>query len=251
MTFKELHNQDKPLLLGNVWDVPSTMTAEKLGFQAVGTSSWAVAALLGYEDGEKISFAELEYMVKRIAMNTNLPLSVDLESGYSRKPSEIADHIKRLADVGVVGVNFEDSVLVDNRILIDASNFAKVLTEVNEILQKGNIDVFINVRTDSFLLGHANAANESKRRIGLYESAGADGIFTPCIQNKNDIEEIVECTKLPVNVLCMPNLPDFDTLNELGVKRISMGNFLFDKMYSMYEESAALLINQGSFKSVF
>jgi 2-methylisocitrate lyase-like PEP mutase family enzyme len=176
---------------------------------------------------------------------------VDLESGYSRKSTEIADHIKRLADLGVVGVNFEDSVLVSDRNLLDASDFAKILTEVNNILQKGNIDVFINVRTDSFLLGHSNAINESKRRIALYESAGADGIFTPCIQNRTDIEDIVGSTNLPINVLCMPDLPDFDTLNELGVKRISMGNFLFDRMYSMYEESTALLLSQRSFKSVF
>jgi len=40
-------------------------------------------------------------------------LSVDIESGYSRKPAGIADHIKRLSDLGAVGVNPEDSI-VDN-----------------------------------------------------------------------------------------------------------------------------------------
>ena len=72
MTFKELHYQNKPLIIGNVWGVPSAKVAEKLGIQAIATSSWAVAAILGYEDGENISFSELEYIVKRIAKNTNL-----------------------------------------------------------------------------------------------------------------------------------------------------------------------------------
>jgi len=251
MTFKELHYQENPLLLANVWDVPSTKVAERLGFQAVGTSSWAVAALLGYKDGENISFSELEFIVKRIAKNTNLPLSVDLESGYSRNPREIAEHIKRLANLGVVGINLEDSVSDDSRILLDADDFAHTIKEIKAILKKGNIDIFINVRTDSFLLGSPYATEESKRRISLYEHAGADGIFVPCIQISSDIQEIVTSTKLPVNVLCMPDIPDFDTLNELGVKRISMGNFLFDQMYSKYEKSTALLLDQRSFKSVF
>jgi 2-methylisocitrate lyase-like PEP mutase family enzyme len=95
MEFKNLHNQDKPLLIGNVWDVPSAKTAEKLNFKAIGTSSFAIAALLGYNDGEEMEFSELEYFVKRIASNTKLPLSVDLESGYSRDPKEIANNIKR------------------------------------------------------------------------------------------------------------------------------------------------------------
>lgn len=250
MTFRELHNQDKPLLLANVWDVPSTKAAEKLGFQAVGTSSWAVAALLGYADGEQISFSELEFIVKRIAKNTNLPLSVDLEAGYSRNPVEIADHIKRLADMGVVGVNFEDSVVGDGRALMDGDDFARILTGVNGILQKDNVDMFMNVRTDSFLLGNDNAIEESKKRISLYEDAGASGIFVPCIQEASDIKEIVASTSLPVNVLYMPSLPDFDTLNELGVKRISMGSFLFNQMYSNYEKSVELLLDQRSFKSV-
>jgi 2-methylisocitrate lyase-like PEP mutase family enzyme len=43
MEFKDLHNQEKPLLIGNVWDVPSAKTAEKLNFQAIGTSSSALS----------------------------------------------------------------------------------------------------------------------------------------------------------------------------------------------------------------
>ena len=61
---------------------------------------------------------------------------------------------------------------------------------------------------------------ETKKRIQLYENAGANGIFIPCIKNIADIKEIVTYTKLPINVMCVPNLPNFDTLTQLGVKRI-------------------------------
>ena len=251
MEFKDLHNQEKPLLIGNVWDVPSTKTAKKLNFQAIGTSSSAIATLLGYNDGEEMDFTELEYFVKRIAANTNLPLSVDLEAGYSRKPKEIAHHIKRLVNLGVVGVNIEDSVVNKKRILLDAIDFAQTLKEINAHLEKENIDVFINVRTDTFILLQENVIEETINRIQLYQNAGANGIFTPCIEKENDIKTIVDSTILPINVMCMPNLPDFGTLKKLGVKRISMGNFLFDKMYAKFEETIQTVIAQSSFKSIF
>ena len=251
MEFKNLHRQNDPLLIGNVWDVPSAKTAEKLNFKAIGTSSSAIASLLGFNDGEEIEFSELEYFVKRIALNTKLPLSVDLESGYSRKPEEIVNNIKRLTKLGVVGINIEDSLVHKTRTLIDADDFARKLKEVKRYLKKQNIKVFLNVRIDTFVLLEDNIIAETKKRIRLYEDAGANGIFTPCIQNSSDIKEIVNCTNLPINVMCMPNLPDFKTLTELGVKRISMGNFLFDKMYSHFESATKDILLQKSFKSIF
>ena len=238
MKFKNLHYQNEPLMICNVWDVPSTALAEKLGFRAIGTSSFAIASILGYNDGEEMEFSELEYFVERISSVSKLPLSVDLESGYSRRPKKIAENIIRLGNLGVVGINFEDSKVENKRTLLNENEFAKTISEVKELLEKANVDMFLNVRTDTFLLGHSNVIVETKKRIKLYESAGADGIFTPCIEKKTDIEEIVNSTTLPINVMCMPNLPNFDTLEKLGVKRISMGNFLFDKMYSSLEKIA-------------
>jgi len=50
MSFKKLHEQNNPLVICNVWDVASVKSAEKLNFQAIGTSSAAIATMLGYED---------------------------------------------------------------------------------------------------------------------------------------------------------------------------------------------------------
>ncbi len=251
MKFKNLHEQSAPLLICNVWDVASTKVAERLNFKAVGTSSAAIATMLGYNDGEEMSFSELEYLVKCITQNTDIPLTVDLESGYSREPSSIANNIKRLADLGVVGINIEDTIVESNRTFLDAEQFAKTITHVKTQLRKENIDIFLNVRTDSFLLGHSNPVEESLRRIRLYENAGADGIFVPCIVKEADIKSIVESTSLPINVMCMPTLPDFEKLKALGVKRISMGNFLFDNMYKKFEQRLGEIATHQSFKSIF
>ncbi|WP_378178011.1 isocitrate lyase/phosphoenolpyruvate mutase family protein [Aquimarina sp. SS2-1] len=251
MNFKDLHHQKKPLLLGNVWDVPSAKIAEKLGFQAIGTSSAAIASLLGYKDGEEMDFSELLYFVKRIRANTNLPLSVDMESGYSRDAKIIAKYIKQLADIGVVGINIEDSIVTGKRLLLDPIVFSEMISDVKNMLSKEHINIFLNVRIDTFLLGHSNPLQETKKRIRLYENTGADGIFTPGAENESDIREIVTCTPLPINVMCMPNLSDFETLADLGVQRISMGNFLFDRMYSQLESTAKEVVAQQSFQSIF
>lgn len=251
MTFKSLHTQDAPLLVCNVWDVASSKIAEKLGFQAIGTSSAAIATLLGYKDGENISFSELSFIVKRILDNTQCPLTVDIESGYSREPSDIANHIKALANLGVAGVNLEDSIVEKERKLLDAEQFANTISAIKEILKKDGVDLFLNVRTDTFLLNPPNAAAETEKRIQLYEKSGAEGIFIPGIEKKGDIKNVIDYIKLPVNVMCMPNLPDFKKLKELGVKRISMGNFLFDHMYNGFEKTLKSVIVSQSFKPVF
>lgn len=66
MNFAELHNQHEPLLIANVWDAASAVAAQEAGYQALGTSSAAIASTLGYEDGQGMPFDALFYMVTRI-----------------------------------------------------------------------------------------------------------------------------------------------------------------------------------------
>ncbi len=251
MYFRNLHRQKSPLLLANVWDVASAQTAEQLEFQALGTSSAAMARMLGYEDGEAMPFSELEYLVQRISLNTSLPLSVDLESGYSRDANVIADHIQSLATLGVQGINIEDSIVEGQRILLDENAFADTLAQVKKQLTQAGIDVFINVRSDTFLLGIPEVIEATQKRIRCYEAAGADGIFLPCITQADHIEAMVQSTDLPINVMAMPQLYGFKQLQALGIKRISMGNFLFDKMQQNLNQELATISNQQSFKSIF
>lgn len=83
--FKELlHQNEEPLLLGNVWNPQSTKVYEKLGYKALATSSSAVAHSLGYEDGENMTFGEYLYIVERILKSVSIPLTVDLEGGYGK-----------------------------------------------------------------------------------------------------------------------------------------------------------------------
>ncbi len=249
--FNALHQQASPLMICNVWDVASAKTAEKLDFSAIGTSSAAIASILGYEDGEQMSFEELMFIVKRIATCSKLPLTVDIEAGYSDDPLITASYIKALANVGVVGINIEDSKVTNARTLTDANQFAGYLSAIKGQLVAEQVNIFMNVRTDTFLLGEELAVVETQKRVKLYEAAGADGLFVPCIVKNADIQAVVSATELPVNVMCMPDLPDFETLAKLGVKRISMGNFLFDKLQDDLSNTLNNIQQANSFQPVF
>lgn len=248
MNFMQLHQQSSPLLIANVWNVSSTKIAEKLGFQAIGTSSAAIAADLGYEDGEQLSFDELLYIVGRIKANTRLPLSVDLEAGYSLDTTQIIAHTKQLINLGVAGINLEDSVCQPDRTQVKKESFAKILYEIKSAFKK---TLFINARTDAFVLEHPNALAETIERVQHYEAAGADGIFIPCIVNLHDIKTICQATTLPVNVMCMPDLPNFAELSAAGVQRISMGNFVHYAVQNHLNETLQQIIQQQSFNILF
>lgn len=250
--FRELHQQDEPLLIGNVWNVQSARAYEKLGYQAVATSSSAVAFSLGYEDGENMSFDEYLYIVERILKSITIPLSVDLEGGYGKTVEEIVSNISRLVEAGVVGINIEDSVIIDGtRKLLGTQDFYEKLNAVILKLKERYIDIFINVRIDPFLLGVEDPIEETINRMKIIEEVGADGIFVPCITEVYDIENVIETSKLPFSVMCMPGLPDFKTLKRLGVKRISSGNFLNGYIYGQLETALKAIGEAGSFSPIF
>ncbi len=250
-TFKSLHNQDSALLLGNVWNAQSALLFQKLGFKAIGTSSAAIATSLGYEDGEKMPFEDLLRIVKNIQSKINIPLTVDIESGYSRDTSEIISNIISLQKLGVIGINIEDSITITERKIVNAQEFAKTIQSIKSHLSNNNIDIFLNVRTDFYIMGLENSFEETLKRIKIYEKSGADGIFVPCIVAENEIQKVVESTTLPVNVMCMPDLPNFNNLQGLGVKRISIGPFLYNDMVDKLEKSIIEISKNKSFNSIF
>ncbi|ADU71452.1 isocitrate lyase/phosphoenolpyruvate mutase family protein [Pantoea sp. At-9b] len=252
MHFTALHHQKKPLLIANVWDAASAITAHQAGYQALGTSSAAIAAMLGYEDGQAMSFDELLYIVTRIKAVSNLPLTVDVEAGFGGTADEIAQHLTRLAQLGVVGINLEDSNVINGiRQLEDATVFSRRLADIRHALSTERVQLFLNIRTDTWLLNHAHALQETLSRARLYAAAGADGLFVPCLTAEKAIETLVKEITLPLNVMCMPGLPDFAWLEKTGVSRISMGNFVHSAMQARLKDLMMIIQTQQGFAGIF
>lgn len=248
MNFTTLHHQDTPLLIANVWDASSALAASELGYPALGTSSAAIAAMLGYDDGEAMPFEELLYVVSRIRAVTRLPLSVDIEAGYSDTSEGIIEDIQRLTQLGVVGINLEDSrVVAGIRHLEDAALFARTLNAVCAAYP----ELFVNVRTDTFLLGIDQPLQETLRRGQLYAACGAKGLFVPCVTAKEAIVTLAQEIPLPLNVMSMPELAGFATLAAWGVKRISMGNVLHSALQTTLKDLLSEVQATQSFSGAF
>jgi len=230
--FRGLHLLPELFVLPNVWNVKSALFFQEKKIPAIATSSAAVAGSLGYEDGEEMPFTDYLFVIKRILSSVEIPVSVDMEMGYGGSEDEIYANILKLIDLGVAGINIEDSVSNGKvRVLKEAKVFAKMIENIKSRLIAANLNLFINIRCDTFILNVEDKQQETRHRLMVYEAAGADGIFLPCIYDEEDIAEAVTHTRLPLNVMCIPGLPGFETLNELGVKRVSMGPFLFSRIY--------------------
>ena len=246
--FHSLHQQNKPLLIGNVWNAKSAQVFEKNGYQAIATSSAAVARSLGYEDGENIPFEELFFVVKRILAVVNIPLSVDLEKGYSDTIDGVLANIDKLYEAGVVGINFEDAAPGDKD-LVPVDVYTAKLTRIREHLDKNKMNLFVNARTDAYLLNLPSPLELTLERVKAYEAAGANGIFVAFVTDETAIKKITSSTSLPVNVVCFPGLPSFERLQQLGVRRISMGSRSFGATYARLEEMLKSIDKEGSFSS--
>lgn len=106
--FTQLHHNSKPFMLVNVWDASSLVLAQRQGAEAVATSSAALGWALGYPDGSALPVFELLAAVKRLLRVSKVPLSIDIEQGYSSDPQHVAELVVQLADMGIAGINLED-----------------------------------------------------------------------------------------------------------------------------------------------
>jgi 2-methylisocitrate lyase-like PEP mutase family enzyme len=242
-TFYQLHQQDKPLIIANAWNVKSAQIIEQSGFEAIATSSGAISNSLGYEDGERMPFSEMLYIVHRIKVSTRIPLSIDLERGYTDNLSELTDNIQRLVDIGVAGINLEDTQ--------GEELYLKKLYSIKNHFEKTNQKLFINARTDGFLQKVESPLETTISRAKLYQDAGADGLFVTGVADTAIIKEIALSVKLPLNVVGSPKISSFKALSECGVRRISMAVFLYKATYNQLEKLAREIKKEQSFNPLF
>ncbi len=156
--------------------------------------------------------------------SVKIPVSVDFEAGYSSNPDQVADYVKQLTEIGVVGINIEDGIVENGkRVLGDSNDLSNKIKAI-----KAKTNVFINARTDTYTTKQPQALDEAIKRALEYEKAGADAIFVPLIESREDISTFISNVQLPLNVFTTPNLPDYETLAQMGVKRISHGAKQYD-----------------------
>lgn len=220
-----LHVKGDPLVLYNAWDAGSASAIRDTGSPVIATSSWAVAAAQGYGDGESIPFAFVEQLIARITAAVDVPVTVDVEGGYSDDPHVCAANIARLMDHGVVGINFEDRIVHGAGLHGIDAQCARIAA-IRAMAEARGVPLFINARTDLFLgsgIKPPDGIAEAKQRAVAYARAGASGFFVPGLVDLSAIRELCDSVELPLNVMTMPGLSAAHELANAGVARISHG----------------------------
>lgn len=240
--FRELHRKGDPLVLFNIWDAGSAGAVAEAGAKALGTSSWAVAAARGYEDGEKMPWAEVLDNIRRILSVTDLPLTVDVEGGYG----DVSRTVRDAVSAGAVGLNLED--------LDPGTKKALPIAEQSERVRQARAagdrvveGVFLNARTDLFLWTdkstHSNEMlAEALARAEAYAKSGADGFFAPGLADPEKIERLCSRSPIPVNLTIGHGETPIKTLAKLGVSRISYGPSPYLVAMKALKEAAAALV---------
>lgn len=223
---KKLHHSGQMLVLPNIWDAAGALMLEDLGYPAVATASAAIARAHGYEDGEHIPFEFLLTIVSQIVKSVGVPVTVDIETGYAGDRETLKSNIRRLIAAGVAGINFEDSD-VRSRELVPVEEQVEQLKLIARAAERENTRLFINARTDVFLVSEGLPESQKLalaiERGRAYVEAGADSVYPIFVREEETIATLVTALKVPVNILARAGTPDLDVLQRLGVSRVSFG----------------------------
>ena len=234
--FADLHRPGKPLILYNIWDAGSAEIVTRSGAKAIATGSNAVAEARGFEDGEDLPFDIVLKNAKNIVRITDLPVTVDLESGYGKDAESVEECVAAVRATGVVGINLEDQDLAKGGI--------RALSEqVKRVQAASKTGIFVNARTDLFIQIPAeehdvNLANQALERCCAYADAGAESFFIPLLTDEMLIAHICENSPLPVNCMMKPGGPSLEKMAELGVARISFGSTAWAAAMAYLEQEA-------------
>jgi 2-methylisocitrate lyase-like PEP mutase family enzyme len=229
---RAMHAGLQPLILPNVWDPVSAQAFAEARFAALATSSAAMAATLGYRDGQTPGEEMLAAMA-RIARSVSVPVTADIEGGYGLPPGEL---VRRLTEAGIAGCNLEDSDPA-TRVLSDPDQQAEFLAAVRaaageDLVINARVDVFVREPARSALAGPgppgaaaAEAVEEAVARARRYLDAGADCVY-PIIAPTEVLAELVRRIPGPVNAMFVPGGPTLAELARLGAARITFGSGL-------------------------
>jgi 2-methylisocitrate lyase-like PEP mutase family enzyme len=244
-TFCRLH-QDGLLVLANAWDAASARLIESLGAKAVATTSAGVAWSHGYPDGDQLPVRRLAETVAAITRIVKVPLSADVEGGYSADPAAVGEAVAAVVGAGAVGINIEDG---DQ----DPDLLCAKIESAKRAATRAGVDLFVNARTDVYLRGlvpEDRRVETTLARAERYRAAGADGLFVPVLAAPAEIRAVAAGAGLPLNVMAWPGLPPASELMRLGVRRLSAGSSIAQAALAQTGLLAAAFLQTGASEAV-
>jgi methylisocitrate lyase len=231
--------EESPLQVVGTINAYSAMMAEKVGYRAIYLSGAGVAnGSFGLPDLGMTSLNDVLEDVKRISGACNVPLLVDIDTGWGGA-FNIARTIKDMTRSGAAGAHIEDQVAQKrcghrpNKEIVSCEEMEdRIKAAVDAKLDQ---DFLLMARTDALAV---SGLQEVIDRAGRFQEAGADAIFAEAMTELSMYEKVVQSVDVPV----LANITEFGstplyTLEELGSAGVAM---------ALYPLSAFRAMNQAA-----
>ena len=225
LRFREAIQKEKPLQVVGAIHANHALLAQQAGFHAIYLSGGGVAAgSLGVPDLGITTLHDVLIDVDRISNVCNLPLLVDIDTGFGPSAFNIERTVRSLIKVGAAAVHIEDQVGAKRC----GHRPGKELVSQGEMCDR--IKAAVDARTDAnFVIGARTDAvateglDAALARAVAYKEAGADFIFAEAIAHLHEYKEFGEATGLPIlaNITEFGQTPLF-TLDELREASVSI-----------------------------
>ena len=241
--FRALH-EGEPFVIPNPWDAGSARVFEALGFEALATTSSGFAFTLGRLDGAA-TLDEVCVHTTQLDETTGLPVSVDLENGYSADAAGVAAAIARVAEAGAVGASVEDYAPSSGLYGLDEA-VERVVAAV-EAARRLDFPFVLTARAENHIRGNPDVA-DTIARLQAFEAAGADVLYAPGLRTVDEVRAVCGAVTRPVNVLAFGDL-SLAEIADAGARRVSVGGGLTWVAVRAFADAAGA-IREGDLSSL-
>jgi methylisocitrate lyase len=224
--FRQALNEERPLQIVGAINAYNAILARASGFKAIYLSGGGVAAgSLGVPDLGISSLDDVLTDIRRITDACDLPLLVDVDTGFGASAFNVARTVKSLIKFGAGALHIEDQVgakrcghrpgkeLVSKQEMVDRIKAA--------VDSKTDPAFYVIARTDA--LASEGLERAVERAVACVE-AGADGIFPEAITDLAMYKRFKEAVKVPIlaNITEFGQTPLFsvDELRTAGVDMV-------------------------------
>jgi methylisocitrate lyase len=206
-TFREAVAAEQPLQVVGTINANHALLARRAGYRAIYLSGGGVAAgSLGVPDLGITTLEDVLVDVRRITNVCELPLLVDIDTGFGASAFNIARTVREMGKAGASAVHIEDQVAAKrcghrpNKSIVSRSEMVDRIKAAVDA--RVSDDFTIMARTDALANDGLGAALD---RVHAYVAAGADMVFPEAVTELATYQRFAEAAGVPV----LANITEF------------------------------------------
>lgn len=232
--------EEKPLQVVGAINAQHALLAERAGFRALYVSGGGVSAgSLGVPDLGILSLEDVLIDVRRITDVTNLPVLVDVDTGFGPSAFNVARTVRSLIKAGAAGLHIEDQVgakRCGHRPNKEIVTVEEMVDRVKAAVDARTDERFVVMaRTDALAVEGLDRALE---RAARFVEAGADMIFPEAVSDLETYARFAEAVRVPV----LANVTEFGKTPMFTVEQLASANVAI----ALYPLSAFRAMNRAA-----